>query len=188
MSAAARHRPTSLTVAEFLTWDDGTDTRYELVDGGIVAMAPPSPQHSRIAANVAGALYGRLRPPCAVYATYGVAFAGDDRSYFQADLAVVCADIKRDAPPPEPTAIIEIVSPTSDAHDLGRKRPAYMQLQTCRLMLFVHTTRRHVELWTRAQDHWLVQSHIGPAGTIPLEPLGTSLDLAAIYEAVDLSA
>ena len=22
-----------MTVAEFLTWDDGTDTRYELIDG-----------------------------------------------------------------------------------------------------------------------------------------------------------
>jgi len=29
-----------MTVDEFLRWDDGTDTRYELVDGQIVAMAP----------------------------------------------------------------------------------------------------------------------------------------------------
>ena len=29
-----------MTVAEFLTWDDGTDTRYELIDGRPVAMAP----------------------------------------------------------------------------------------------------------------------------------------------------
>ena len=31
-----------MTVAEFLTWNDGTDTRYELVRGKIVAMAPSS--------------------------------------------------------------------------------------------------------------------------------------------------
>ena len=29
-----------MTVAEFLNWDDGTDTRYELINGRLVAMAP----------------------------------------------------------------------------------------------------------------------------------------------------
>lgn len=185
MSTTAQQLPPTMTVAEFLSWDDGTDARYELVDGYVTAMAPPSPQHSRIAANIAGALYGRLQPPCGAYAEYGIPIKDDDRTCFQADLAVVCADIRRDAPPPEPTVIIEIVSPTSDAHDLGRKRPAYMQLATCQLMLFVHTNRRHVERWTRAGDNWLVQSHIGPTGQIPLEPLATTLDLETIYEAVD---
>ncbi len=28
-------------VEEFLAWDDGTDRRYELVDGQVVAVAPP---------------------------------------------------------------------------------------------------------------------------------------------------
>ena len=30
-----------MTLDEFLRWDDGTETRYELVDGFPVAMAPP---------------------------------------------------------------------------------------------------------------------------------------------------
>ena len=36
------------TVEEFLAWDDGTDHRYELVDGEVVAMAPPSEAHGTI--------------------------------------------------------------------------------------------------------------------------------------------
>ena len=28
-----------VTVAEFLTWDDGTDTRYELIDGRLAVNA-----------------------------------------------------------------------------------------------------------------------------------------------------
>jgi hypothetical protein len=36
-----------MTVAEFLTGDDGTDTRYELLDGRPVAMAPVAASHSR---------------------------------------------------------------------------------------------------------------------------------------------
>ena len=29
-----------MTLAEFLRWDDGTDARYELVDGRIVSDSP----------------------------------------------------------------------------------------------------------------------------------------------------
>ena len=31
----------SMTLDEFLRWDDGTDTHYELIGGSPVAMAPP---------------------------------------------------------------------------------------------------------------------------------------------------
>ena len=43
----AEQAHTRMTVEEFLDWDDGTDTRHMLVDGAIVAMAPPSSFHSR---------------------------------------------------------------------------------------------------------------------------------------------
>ena len=49
MTEAADRR---MTVAEFLDWDDGTDTRYELIDGQPVAMAPVSPSHSIIVVNL----------------------------------------------------------------------------------------------------------------------------------------
>ena len=52
-----------MTVAEFLAWDDGTDTRYELIDGRPVAMAPAAPNHSIIASKIAGALENGLKPP-----------------------------------------------------------------------------------------------------------------------------
>ncbi|MEB3336199.1 MAG: Uma2 family endonuclease [Leptolyngbyaceae bacterium] len=38
-----------LTLEEYLTYDDGTDTRYELVNGERVAMTQPKGQHGAIA-------------------------------------------------------------------------------------------------------------------------------------------
>jgi Uma2 family endonuclease len=40
---AIRH----MTLAEFLRWEDGTDTRYELIGGLTMAMAPPAQKHDR---------------------------------------------------------------------------------------------------------------------------------------------
>ena len=41
--------PRRLSLEEYLNYDDGTDTRYELVDGVLVEMAPESPLNALIA-------------------------------------------------------------------------------------------------------------------------------------------
>ena len=55
--------PRRMTLTEFLEWDDGTDTRYELLDGEVVAMAPPPPAHAIILPNLVRALGASVRPP-----------------------------------------------------------------------------------------------------------------------------
>jgi Uma2 family endonuclease len=63
-----------MSVDEFLRWEDGTDTRYELVGGFIVAMAPPMPNRGQLAlalgAEIRSAL--RARPPCRAYSEAGI--------------------------------------------------------------------------------------------------------------------
>ncbi len=41
--------PVKLSFAEYLTYDDDTDTHYELVDGALVEMPPATHKHRRIA-------------------------------------------------------------------------------------------------------------------------------------------
>lgn len=43
-----------MTADDFVHWDDGTDARYELVDGMVVAMAPATDAHGTITGNVWG--------------------------------------------------------------------------------------------------------------------------------------
>lgn len=83
------------TVEEFLTWDDGTDRRYELVGGAIVAMAPPSEAHAAIVTNLAISIGNQLRPPCRALAKFGVRLPDRDDSFYQFDLAVSCVDPAR---------------------------------------------------------------------------------------------
>lgn len=49
--------PVKLSFEEYLTYNDGTDNRYELVDGELVPMTPASPRHSDIAAFLFIQLY-----------------------------------------------------------------------------------------------------------------------------------
>ena len=74
-----------MTVAQFLEWDDGTDTRYELIDGRPVAMAPVAPSHSVIVANVTHELKSRLQGPCYVGSEAGVERPDRDDTFYEAD-------------------------------------------------------------------------------------------------------
>ena len=59
---AIRH----MTLKEFLRWDDGTDTRYELIDGFPVAMGPPAEAHRILAVPARFPDRRRARRPAAV--------------------------------------------------------------------------------------------------------------------------
>ena len=50
-----------MTLAEFLRWEDGTDTRYELLEGFPVAMAPPAVAHGILALRLGARIDAALR-------------------------------------------------------------------------------------------------------------------------------
>src|SRR5437764_14226782 len=62
-----------MTVDEFLHWEDGTDTRYELLGGFVVAMAPPMPAHGRLATDLGGEIRAGLGtcPHCGAHGEAG---------------------------------------------------------------------------------------------------------------------
>lgn len=176
-----------MTLAEFLRWDDGTDARYELVDGRIVSMAPPNEAHGTITANLVVALASALRPPCRVPTEAGILRPDRDDSYYVADLGVTCgpaADTRQHLP--EPVLIVEVLSPSTEDHDRGRKVPDYREIPSLQEILVVASQERRVELWRREGDHWRVEDLIGEA-TVRLASCDASIPLAAIYAHVDLA-
>jgi Uma2 family endonuclease len=87
-----------MTIDEFLRWDDGSDTRYELVDGFVVAMAPPARAHRILPIRLGGAIDAALRGrrPCAAETEAGVARPDRADLCFVADIAVSCDPAQRD--------------------------------------------------------------------------------------------
>ena len=55
-----------MTLDEFLRWDDGTETHYELIGGFPVAMAPPAEAHRILAMRLVSRIDAALasRRPC----------------------------------------------------------------------------------------------------------------------------
>jgi len=180
MSDPARH---IMTVDEFLAWDDGTDTRYELVWGEPVAMAPPADAHAILAAAIAGEFHARLRRPCRARVEAGIRIPNRNDMWFQADVAVSCAPASDKPGTADPVIIVEVLSPSTADYDRGTKLPLYRQIPSVQEILIIDSTRRRAELWHREGDSWRVQDIIGD-GALRFHALDVEIALADVYEGI----
>jgi Uma2 family endonuclease len=166
---------------EFLAFDDGTDTRYELIGGEMVAMAPPSGIHGALAARLGATISGKLERPCEVVMEAGILLPGAIDTYYQADLAISCAGLTRDPSVPEPRVIIEILSPSTAATDYLRKLPDYRSIPSVEDILLVSSIEPRIEHWRREPDGWKVQDFRGD-GVVRLQAFDVTIGLADLYQ------
>jgi Uma2 family endonuclease len=142
------------TVADWLAFDDGTDTRYELVGGELVAMAPPSHRHGLVANNVGGLIAEAVadRPPCHAVQDAGleVAVDGDERAYI-VDVVMTCEEPTDEAILKEPRLVVEVLSPSTKGVDKGRKVPDHATLPSVEEIWLVDSRMRFVVTWRRVE-------------------------------------
>jgi Uma2 family endonuclease len=137
-----------MSLAAFLEWNDGTETRYELTDGRPVAMAPPIEACGTIVANFARQIGTRLKPPCPYVVEAGV--LPPDRAYawYQADLVVTCAPAEHGARAVSaPRLIVRVLSSSTAAHDRGLKLADHRKIPSVEQILLVASEDCQVEAW-----------------------------------------
>lgn len=173
-----------MTVEEFLDWDDGTNTRYELVAGVPAAMEMPTEAHGTIVANATAFLHGQLKRPCRPGVQAGIRLPHANDRFYIADVAVTCTPPVRGARAfPDPILNLEVLSPSTAERDRGTKMPDYMMLESLRHVLFASATERRVQLWTRDGPRWTVEDFSGEAA-VPISALSVTLPLGVLYESV----
>jgi Uma2 family endonuclease len=179
MSTASNPLERPMTVAEFLAYDDGTDTRYELVNGALVAMNPPSSRHADICENIAASLRPQLVPPCRVYTSKaGAALNAEGLSWREPDVLVACT--RPDAGFFHPRLVVEVLSPSTEKDDRTTKLDFYESLPSVEAILLVWQEERRVRLRERGDGDWRDHDVIG-SGTVTVGGLGVRLTLDEIY-------
>ena len=186
MSEAAVKR---MTVSEFLRWEDGTDTRYELRDGMVVAMAPPVPAHGLLVARLCARMEGALqsRRPCMVQVEAGIARPDRHDTCYVADLAVTChPPLRGDQLIRDPVLIVEVLSPGTGLYDRQTKVADYRRISTVEEILLVDSTSIFAELLRREGDRWITEIVRGPLATLSLVSIGLTVAMSDVYEGIDL--
>jgi Uma2 family endonuclease len=170
-----------MTLAEFLEWDDGTERRYELLDGIPVMMAPSLEAHGELAAALTVELGNRVKPPCRVISEAGIMIPDRADTYYVADLAVTCAPREPGRRMVvDPVLVIEVLSPSTGQVDRWRKVADYRTLPSVQEILVVFSDERRIEVQRRTPDGWRVEDLIGQA-EIRLGCCDDPISLDAIY-------
>lgn len=129
-----------MTADEFLAWDEHQTLRHEFVRGELFAMAGGEDRNNTLALNLVVALRPQLRgTPCRVYANAVKLRVELANCYYHPDLMVTCSGldaanrlIKR-----EPELVVEVLSPSTAAHDRGGKFADYRMLPSLQEFMLV---------------------------------------------------
>jgi Uma2 family endonuclease len=187
----AQHARKLMSASEFLEWDDGTDTRYELIDGVPWAMAPPSVNHAQIAGNlfrlVDDAVRGRR--PCRALAGAGLRIEeGPPGRVYIPDLLMTCEPVDGRRVCETARLVAEVLSPSNESHDKRFKLPVYSAQPWIEEIWLVDSKDRLVQVWYRVEGTWRDGIPIIGLGSFVSHALGVEVTLDAIYELTTLEA
>ena len=185
--SAAIQSPSPMSAAEFLDWHPADCDRYELVDGIPRAMAPPSPLHGAIQAEVTALLRNHLlERGLACRAINEAGIQPRVRAGFNVrapDITVTCgARNPNDRVVHEPLAVIEILSPSNEA-DTRSNVWSYTTIPGLREILILHTAGIRAELLRREEGGAWPENPLilTPGDTVTLESIGFAAPLASFY-------
>src|SRR5215469_6068180 len=178
-----------MTLDEFLRWDDGTETHYELIGGFPVAMAPPAAARRMLATRLVSRIDLALekRRPCNAQGDAGVVRPERMDTYFEADIAATCErhEFGQQALK-EPFLIVEILSPSTERHDRRVRLPAYRRIETVDEVVLIASDDLYAEVHRRAGAQWITEILRSGDAVLSLASVPIEIRLSDLYEGIAL--
>ena len=184
---------TYLTPEQYLEIERKAEFKSEYYQGEMFPMAGAKWAHNLLVGNLVRELGQQLRSrPCAVCPSDMRVRVNTSGLYTYPDVVVVCG--KPEFPDDQldtllnPNLLVEVLSPSTEAYDRGRKFELYRTIESLGEYLLVSSDRVQVDLYTRQPDgRWLLTSASGVEASLDLQSVGCRIGLSDLYEKVDLS-
>ncbi len=178
------------SVGAYLVRERRADYKSDYVYGVVKAMTGGSYRHGAIALNVGISIGSQLKGKrCQAVSSDVKVEADPDGLYVYPDLTVVCdeprfLDTEKDVLT-NPTVVVEVISPSTEAYDRGLKSVRYRGMPTLREYLLIAQDRPLVERYVRQADGlWYVETFEGMQGVVTLSSIECTVPLADIYDRV----
>ena len=184
---APRHR---YTFEQYLVLEEDGAVRHEFFDGDIYALAGGTPEHAALAAGIIAELGQRLASGhCRVFTSDLRVRVSETGLTTYPDVTVVCGPLESDPADRStvlnPTLVVEVLSPGTEAYDRGAKLEHYRRVPALRECVLVTHDRRCVEVWRREPGgEWSHSLH--DSGEVELRSLDCRLGVESIYSRAGL--
>ena len=189
MSSQAK---TFLTPEEYLAIERKAEYKSEYFNGEMFALAGATRKHNLIAGNTFRQLGNQLQDrPCEAYMSdmrVGIPATG---LYTYPDVIVVCGEPKFDDEYVDtllnPAVLVEVLSPSTESYDRGRKSSNYRTVESLAEYLLVSQDEYKVEQYAKQPDgRWLLTDIRSLEGVADLASVQCVLKLKDVYEKVPL--
>jgi Uma2 family endonuclease len=186
----ARKYQTTMSAAEYLSWERGATTKHEYAEGTLVSMAGASPKHNLILSNLIASCHAALKDtPCRIYPSDLRVLVKSKEAYFYPDASIICgepelSDEIKDTVK-NPSVILEILSPTTEEYDLGKKFFFYMQIAALQEYITIDSSRCFVRAGRRQADNaWKFEEYTQPDDRLSIHTVSLQLPLSDLYAGV----
>jgi Uma2 family endonuclease len=178
-----------LTVEEYLEWELQQEIRHEYFEGEVVAMTGGTIPHNDLAINLLTVLRPHVRDKKCRINIADVKVRITSRIYFYPDLVVSCDERDRNAIKliEYPKLIVEVLSPSTEAGDRGRKFNHYRSLETLQEYVLIGSEQISVECFRRGEGKRWLYTPYNIGDVITLESIDWSCPIEQIYEDVQLA-
>jgi Uma2 family endonuclease len=184
MTAALR-KSGRVTFDDYLTFEDASTIRHELIGGALFAMSGRTDSHNLIAGNLYLNIAAPLIGKCQTFQggmKLKVTTQPDSDGYYP-DIMVSCAPTDREKLyRSEPVLLIEVLSPSTERFDRGEKRLNYLQIPSLVEYVLVSQDVPRVEIMRR-RDAWATED-LTMGDTLVLDSIGLRIPLATIYQTI----
>ena len=183
-------RKPKLTDAEYLAIERRAEFKSEFLNGEMFAMAGASRMHNRVATNLVIEIGGRLKGgPCHTLAADQRVCVDRTGMFTYPDLIIQCEEPQMDVDDPNtllnPTAIIEVLSPSTEKYDRGGKFRHYQQIPSLKEYIVVAQDEALIERFVRLEDGmWGLLAFVGLEAELVLTSVPVRIPLAEVYAGV----
>ncbi len=184
---------TYLTPEEYLTFERKATTKSEYLRGQIIAMSGASFAHNFITADIVTHLNIQLMGgECQVAASDMRVKATQTASYFYPDVVVICGEPRAEDDNFDillnPTLIVEVLSPSTEAYDRGEKFEHYQHIASLKEYILVSQDKVHVEQYRRQGEQWLLTEFREIEEVLSLLSIDCELRLRDVYRRVKFAS
>lgn len=136
MSTVPQH---PVTPEEYLAFERASEQRHEYVDGDIVAMSGARVPHMRVVGNIGASLHAQFRGrPCEIFMNNFRVKISEAGMYAYPDVTALCGEVQLEDNHFDtllsPGVIFEVLSPSTEWYDRGKKRECYQRRATLRMV------------------------------------------------------
>jgi Uma2 family endonuclease len=191
MSAVPKRK---MTHQEYLAFERKAETKHEFFQGELFDMAGATFEHTEIKDNLARELGNQFKgSPCKALTSDLRVKVDATGLYTYPDIVILCG--KGEFEDEEfdillnPTAIVEVLSESSEKYDRGKKFQHYKRIPSVREYVLVAQDEMLIDRYVRQSDQdWLLTTFTSPDAVFSFATIPGAVSFAEIYRGVEFVA